>query len=426
LTDKEKEEKRLEKEAKEKAKAELKAQREEEKRKKDEEKRKKNEEKEEKRRAKEQEQQQKEEEKLKKERVRLVRFLSCAYANSAQSQMRLGAFFAKQKTDTNSSNAALVDSKQNIATNPLSSLSGTSTGDANIGSVSPQKAIKQSAKTDYERYFLPFQPPSYAIVAPYNLFMEDPKRKSEAASRLEQRIAREDASTEPVTMADIKAKIGPRRRGLDTPSIVEIVNRINDSSDNSVDLTQEGSTQDPLKLLKRVPMKYLHFPEDVRPPYYGTYTKAYTPREAAKLARNPFTRSLKEADYDYDSEAEWEEPEEGEDLNSDGEEDLDEDGDDDMDGFLDDEEDAQVKRRLISSDLEPISTGLCWEDPDRVSRLNDGSGAISTEFKDFRFGCLLGKFSTPSLRRSLTSTRITTPVHRSVFDSLLGPTAYGP
>lgn len=67
--EKEKEKKRLEKEANEKLKAEQKAQREEEKRKKDEEKRKKNEEKEEKRRAKEQEQQQKEEEKRKKERV---------------------------------------------------------------------------------------------------------------------------------------------------------------------------------------------------------------------------------------------------------------------------------------------------------------------------------------------------------------------
>jgi chromatin assembly factor 1 subunit A len=79
LTDKEKEEKRLEKEAKDKARAEQKAQKEEEKRIKDEEKRKKNEEREEKKRAKELELQQKEEEKrkkeeekLKKERVRLI------------------------------------------------------------------------------------------------------------------------------------------------------------------------------------------------------------------------------------------------------------------------------------------------------------------------------------------------------------------
>lgn len=69
LTDKEKEEKRLEKEAKEKARAELKAAKDEEKRKKEEEKQKKNSEREEKRRAKELEQQRKEEEKLKKERV---------------------------------------------------------------------------------------------------------------------------------------------------------------------------------------------------------------------------------------------------------------------------------------------------------------------------------------------------------------------
>lgn len=135
-------------------------------------------------------------------------------------------------------------------------------------------------------------------------------------------------------------------------------------------------------------MKYIHFSEDVRPPYYGTYTKNYGDAEARRLARNPIARVRKDTQYDYDSEAEWEEPEEGEDLDSDGEDDGDEDIEDDMDGFLDDDEDAQLKRRLISGDLVPVSTGLCWEDSDHVSKLNDGSGAICTDFKDFTMGYL--------------------------------------
>jgi chromatin assembly factor 1 subunit A len=323
-----------------------------------------------------------------------------------QKQMRLNAFFQKQKTDGDSANSTLVDTNQNIASNTLSSISDTPIQDANPAPVSPQKALKQNAKTDYERYFLPFQLPSHAILAPYNRYMENPEKMAAATSRLEHLISREDATTEPITLADLKAKFGgPRCRGLKTASIVDIVERINSSSDHPVDLTKEGgdNTQDPLKLLKQIPMKYLHFPEDVRPPYYGTYTKPHTSHEGAKLSRNPFSRALHEADYDYDSEAEWEEPEEGEDLDSDGEDDAEEEGEDDMEGFLDDEEDAQVKRRLISSDLEPVSTGLCWEDAHGVSISNDGSGAISTEFKEFRMGFLLGRCIAVKVLALLTS-----------------------
>ena len=74
-----------------------------------------------------------------------------------------------------------------------------------------------------------------------------------------------------------------------------------------------------------------------------------------------------------------------------------------MDGFLDDEEDPQLKRRMLSGDLEPISTGLCWEDSTGVSKLNDGSGAISTEFKDFKMEFLLGKLAHTSRSLVLTS-----------------------
>ena len=62
-----------------------------------------------------------------------------------------------------------------------------------------------------------------------------------------------------------------------------------------------------------------------------------------------------------------------------------------MDGFLDDDEDPQLKRRMLSGDLVPVSTGLCWEDAKEVPKLNDGSGAICTELREFKMEFLLGK-----------------------------------
>ncbi|KAF2179805.1 hypothetical protein K469DRAFT_730437 [Zopfia rhizophila CBS 207.26] len=375
LTAKEKEEKRIEKEAKEKAKAEWKVQKEEEKRLKDEEKRKKNEEREEKKRAKELELQQREEEKRKKER----------------SQLRLNAFFAKPKSGGEGSGNALVESIQKSSTELVSSKPEAPLPIASSGPSSPQKILQKKAQTDYERYFLPFQLPSRAILAPYNRFMEDPVELASARSRLDKIVDDKGENKDLGHPQAFKSSFSTRGlRGVKIFSVADIVEHLNGSSDNPIDLTNDdnGKSQ-PLELLKQIPMKYLHFPEDVRPPYYGTYTKLHSQREATKLARNPFSRTLHETDYDYDSEAEWEEPEEGEDLDSEGEVDLDEDGEDDMDGFLDDEDDPQVKRRLINGDLEPISTGLCWEDVRGVPRLNDGSGVISTEFKQFGMGFLL-------------------------------------
>lgn len=168
--------------------------------------------------------------------------------------------------------------------------------------------------------------------------------------------------------------------------------RLHGSSANPIDLTEDkSSTTQPLELLLRVPMKYLHFGEDVRPAYYGTFTKLQTRQEARKLSRNPFSQLLPEANYEYDSEAEWEEPEEGEDLDSDGEEDMEDDAEDDMEDFLDDDDAAENKRRLITGDLEPISTGLCWEDARGISRKADNPAEAVHDFAEFRMGILLGK-----------------------------------
>ncbi|KAF1954226.1 hypothetical protein CC80DRAFT_595343 [Byssothecium circinans] len=389
LTPQEKEAQRLDKEAKAKARAEkleqkkaddeLKAQQKEEKKRASEMKKQQDEEakarKEEEKRKKEEEKKRKEEEKAKKER----------------SQMKLNAFFTKPKAAEPSATKVTVDTIQDPAVAPISLAPDTITTDTNLTPPSPQKSLQQNAQSEYERFFLPFSLPPHTILAPQNAFMENPENLAAARLRMDNLVAHEDANMEPITLDNFRSVFPKRRRGLKTVTISEVVDLINGSSDCPIDLTGDGSGQQlkPLDLLRQIPMKYLCFPEDVRPPYYGTYTKPHTSVEERKLARNPICRGLNDLNYDYDSEAEWEEPEEGEDLGSEGEDDMDEDGEEDMDGFLDDDDDPEIKRRLLSGDQEPVSSGLCWEDQSGVSILNDGSGAICTELKDFKIGFLL-------------------------------------
>ncbi|KAH6882341.1 chromatin assembly factor 1 subunit A-domain-containing protein [Alternaria rosae] len=376
LTSQEKEAQRLEKEAKAKAREEKKAQKEaeekvkaEQKAQRDEEKRKKNEERDEKKRLKEEEQQRVEEEKAKK----------------ARSQMKLNTFFVKPKAGSSPGQAVVVSSQNPTASS--TSLSSTSGAKTNLAPPSPQKNIVKNAQSDYERYFLPFNLPPHTILAPINTLLDDPERLEAARTRLENLIAHNSTGTEIITRETLVSSL-PRQSqpAHRTATIAEVIERVNGSSDRPIDLTVHRS---PLEMLREIPMKYIHFCKDVRPPYYGTYTRPYTDAEASRLARNPLARVRQDTDYDYDSEAEWDEPEEGEDLDSDGEDDNEEDAEDDLDGFLDDEEDPQLKRRLISGDLVPVSTGLCWEDAERVSRLNDGSDAICTDFRGFSMGFLL-------------------------------------
>ncbi|OAF99506.1 uncharacterized protein CC84DRAFT_1200129 [Paraphaeosphaeria sporulosa] len=379
FTQQEKEEQAKEKEAKAKARAEKKAQKEAEeklkadqKAQRDEEKRKKNEEKEEKKRVKELKQQQEEEEKKKKER----------------SQMRLNAFFSKPKGVAEPTGNTTVEPVQKSCTGQTWLSSDPVETIANAAPPSPQKAIVRNGQSDYERVFLPFSLPPTGILAPLNAFHSKPEDLAAAQARLDDIVAHKDVGMEPVTVESIRSIFPKCHRGLETTTMAEIVDRINGSADNPINLAEDPNIK-PLDLLKQVSMKYLHFGEDVRPPYFGTYTKHHDPERERKVARNPTFRGLTDLNYDYDSEAEWEEPGEGEDLDSEGEEDLEEEGEEDLDGFLDDEDDPEVKRRLLNGDQEPVSTGLCWEDARGVSRLNDGSGAISTEFKDFRMGFLL-------------------------------------
>lgn len=123
-----------------------------------------------------------------------------------------------------------------------------------------------------------------------------------------------------------------------------------------------GIAEGTQKKLARIPQKVIAFSQDVRPPYYGTITLkpfALGRDTISRLARKPTGRRLP-LDYDYDSEAEWQE-EEGEDVDLDDGDDEELNDEDDMDGFLDDTEDVGPSRRIFGSEMEPESTGICFE-----------------------------------------------------------------
>lgn len=170
-------------------------------------------------------------------------------------------------------------------------------------------------------------------------------------------------------------------------SVKELVTEIQGTSRIAIDLTRVGtkSARKASDLLAAIPIKYLQFAEDVRPPYIGTYSKILEPQAHSNLRRNPFSRTLPAVNYDYDSEAEWEEPGEGEDLESEGEEEDEDEDADDIEEFLDDAEETgepSSKRRLMCGDLEPISTGLCWENHGAQNQPNnaDKGGLDLTDF----------------------------------------------
>ncbi|RDA90721.1 hypothetical protein CP533_4038, partial [Ophiocordyceps camponoti-saundersi (nom. inval.)] len=114
--------------------------------------------------------------------------------------------------------------------------------------------------------------------------------------------------------------------------------------------------------LAKIPLKIISFHQDVRPPYRGTIT--FVPQGMGKgnmyrLARKTTEKRIPGVDYGYDSEAEWQD-EEGEDVDVD-DDDEEQDDDDDMDGFLDDSEDAGLSRRVFAKTMEPMNSGMSFE-----------------------------------------------------------------
>lgn len=405
LTPSEKLEKQKAKEVKEREKAEEKARKEEEKARKEEEKqkskeakdekkrikdeetRKKAEEREAKRREKELEEERKNQEKLKKER----------------SQLRLGAFFQQKPTtpakDTDTDEYTARARRRSLSLEKYDDIADEirKTGSPMKGTPPPSEK-KPSAVCDYKRSFLPFQLPTDSTLAPLAVF-------SEAAQDAFDREVENPSLREQFDLGIVNSYEGHAnvehyftrernsKRGVSYSRTKKLVDVIHGTSQQPIDLTNEGGAEHSLDLLRQLPVRLIQFEEDIRPPYSGTYTKVESPRSKRKVSRNPFTKARQDTDYGYDSEAEWEPPEEGdEELLSDGEDEADSQADADDEGFLDDEDDdGKSKRKIITSELVPTSTGLCWAGRQGRIAVVDGLEATEqpTEMQGMRMGILL-------------------------------------
>ncbi|KAI9795689.1 MAG: hypothetical protein M1825_001263 [Sarcosagium campestre] len=401
LTAVEKEQRQHEKEIKEQQKAELRAKREEERRIKEEDRRRKDDEREgkkklkeierrkreqdldEKKRQKDEEKRLKEDEKLRAEEEK---------RKKEKAQLRLNSFFSsKPKSDA-------TDAAHNIdATGNVPSVSSTIDDDGALKDGQLASAREKgsslhgtSAHTDFKSTFPPFYLQSNVVLAPYNRFGRDADSATIACNHIDTAIqGNSQRTSSPIEHRGINmielCHIPPRkvnRKPLPpTLTVKEVIARVNDPahlSNDSPKVPSLASTRQrtPAEDLKSIPIKYLRYAEDFRPPYRGTFTQLPVESSGLRKGRNPFQRALPHINYDYDSEAEWEEPdpEDGEDLNSEGEEENgSDDGADEMDGFLDDDDDmpdapanAASKRRLVVGALEPVCSGLVWDTGSRT------------------------------------------------------------
>lgn len=400
------------KEAKEREKAEARARKEEEKKFKDEQrKQKKNEEeekkkiredekeerrrvketekamKEEEKRKKEEEKKAKEEEKAKKDKVFLTTTGLRTVLTYQQSQLRLKAFFGTKSAPTGSSTSSRRSSIASID-EIRTVVSGCGASEAPLSSAS-----------DYDKSFPPFFIHAHTTVAPRNRHARDNETAEWAAAQVTNARQSNETGNHTDETRNVlrKAFLSSRSKDLKRQDrrvhVKEIVARIHGSATNPIDLTSANATEskDPLQMLRNIPIKFLKYAEDVRPPYIGTYSKAPLGHSTSKLCRNPFSRALPAMNYDYDSEAEWEEPEEGEELNSEGEEEGDDDDDEDMAGFLDDEEADAPKRRHLMGDVEPVCTGLLWASSPLESEVQYGK--MTLNLNTFKIRSLLGTIS---------------------------------
>lgn len=315
----------------------------------------------------------------------------------SQSQLRLNSFFTKPAPPRGGS--------------PYVDRSGSSSRRSSIASIDGAASIRSSSvpleqpqQSHFDRVFPSFFVHAHTSIAPLNRFVqrewdsEHPRRQIDDAVIATQTMDSSGEDGQKPSLCELLQIPASKRRKFTHTilSVRDVISKIHGSVTHPIDLTMTTTnpSSNPTDLLKTVPVKYLRFAEDVRPPYIGTYSKVPFGQSTRKLSRKPFMRALPATNYDYDSEAEWDEPEEGEELDSEGEEEIgEEDEGDDMEEFLDDDDADKngAKRRNVMGDVEPVFTALHWEGSAKQKgpRLVP-YGETSLDLKLFRLEGLLG------------------------------------
>jgi chromatin assembly factor 1 subunit A len=270
--------------------------------------------------------------------------------------MRLGNFFSKP---------AQASTPPSIPEDISSGVSSRRSSVTSIDADMPDTQFKstRAIDPDFRKWFLPFFVDEKMEVAPANRFYTS-QHTSELADvdrLLEAHQKFLDLEQPQILKENFKGYHRRARKGRRIVPVKTLIAQIDGTEAAPIDLNSEKAAALPRLLLANVPLKVLSYSVDVRPPYQGTFTREVSPKSTRKISRRPHTRLLPDINYDYDSEAEWEPPEEGdEDLNSEDEDGSIDNDDEELDDFLDDADDV-ARRRMIVGDVEPVSTGLCWQ-----------------------------------------------------------------
>ncbi|CDK26618.1 unnamed protein product [Kuraishia capsulata CBS 1993] len=139
-----------------------------------------------------------------------------------------------------------------------------------------------------------------------------------------------------------------RKRGAYEQSSRSIMQQLN------VDQENESLCE---QFFKDVPIRFLQFYENARPPYFGTYSPSNA-EGVEKLALNPFLK-IEGTNYQFDSDLESDdEDDEGEDVEDENDEDDDDESaadSDELDEFVDDDDENSTKqKRKLLGPLIPV------------------------------------------------------------------------
>jgi chromatin assembly factor 1 subunit A len=234
--------------------------------------------------------------------------------------------------------------------------------------------------------FLPFTLGKNMRLAPHNAFLPPDEELVRVNEVMDKYVVQ--SQSEPIpSLKESFAKLRTSR-GFQPPRVAQVIQRLQGSFGTLVDLTKDASNT-PTDVLRSIPVKFLFYGEDVRPPYKGTWTRPVNSTLARKMALKPLTQELPDVVYDYDSEAEWDDADEGEDIDIEDNEEEEEE-EEEMEGFIDDDNAPQylARRGLPANEVEPVCSGLQWQDADGKMRSADPKYA-DADFREFEVCFLL-------------------------------------